>query len=125
MPEQKPICSIDSRSYIVRCSRRWRSSSLPCADSSSSRSLSSTRIDFGDRLDLLAEPLDAHRGVGLVRREHLDGVAADSERAAVEVDVVALVLQLDEPAQHAVAVDRRADVELARHLLVRVALADA
>ena len=35
----------------------------------------------------------------LVRREDLDDVAAHAEGAAVEVDVVALVLDVDEPAQ--------------------------
>ena len=83
------------------------------------------RIDLGHRLDLVAAPLDADRGVGLVGREHLDGVAAHAERAAVEVDVVALVLHLDQPAQHAVAVDRGPDVDLAGHRRVGLARADA
>jgi hypothetical protein len=40
--------------------------------------------------------LDAHRDALLVGGEDLDHVAAHAEGAAVEVDVVALVLDLDE-----------------------------
>ena len=87
--------------------------------------LAAHRIDLRDRLDLLAEPLDPDRGIRLVRREHLDGVAAHAERAAVEIDVVALVLELDQPTQHRVAIDRGADIDLARHRLVGAARADA
>ena len=49
-------------------------------------------------LDLVAEELDAD-GPLLVGREHLDRVAPDPELVAGEAGVVALVLQLDEPAQ--------------------------
>ena len=52
-----------------------------------------------DRLDRVAEELDADRGLLLVGGEDLDHVAAHAERAAVEVDVVALVLDVDEHAQ--------------------------
>ena len=41
----------------------------------------------------------------LVRREDLDDVAAHAERAAVEVDVVALVLDVDERAEQLVAAE--------------------
>src|SRR5262249_49675583 len=47
-------------------------------------------IDLPDRLDRIAEELDANRGLELVRGEDLDHVAAHAERAAVEVDVVSL-----------------------------------
>ena len=63
--------------------------------------LAAQRIDLADRLDLVAEELDADRRLLLVRGEDLDDVAAHAERAAVEVDVVALVLDVDEPAQAA------------------------
>jgi hypothetical protein len=51
------------------------------------------RVDPAHRLDLIAPPLDADRGVGLVGREHLDRGARDPEPAAVEVDIVAFVLR--------------------------------
>ena len=66
--------------------------------------LPAQRIDLGDRLDRVAEELDAHRARFLVRREDLDDVAAHAERAAVKVEVVALVLDVDQLAQHLVAV---------------------
>jgi hypothetical protein len=61
-----------------------------------SRLLAGQRIELGDRLDLVAEQLDAPGAVLLVGGEDLDDVAAHAEGAAVEVDVVALVLQGDE-----------------------------
>ena len=60
--------------------------------------LAGERVDRADALDLVAEELDAHRPL-LVGREHLDRVAAHAELVAGEREVVALVLQLDEPAQ--------------------------
>ena len=56
-------------------------------------------------LDLVAEQLDAV-GELLVGRPDLDGVAADAELAALEGDVVALVLDVDELQEQVVAVDR-------------------
>ena len=64
--------------------------------------LAAERIDLLDRFDLVAEELDADR-VLLVDREDLDHVAAHAERAAVEVDVVALVLHVDQAPQELVA----------------------
>ena len=60
--------------------------------------LAGERVDRADALDLVAEELDADRPL-LVRREHLDRVAPHAELVAGEREVVALVLQLDEPAQ--------------------------
>ena len=45
--------------------------------------LAAQRIDLGDRLDLVAEELDADRRLLLVGREDLDHVAAHAEGAAV------------------------------------------
>ena len=55
-------------------------------------------IDRSDPLDFVTEELDPD-GSLLVRGEHLDRVAADAELVAGKRDVVALVLQLDEPGE--------------------------
>src|SRR5262249_53386655 len=57
------------------------------------------RVDLFDGFDGVAEELDADGGLLLVCREDLDDVAADAEGAAVEVDVVSLVLDVDEHAE--------------------------
>ena len=84
--------------------------------------LARERVDRGDALDLVAEERDAQRLL-LVRGEDLDRVAAHAELVAREAHVVALVLQLDEPAQD------RALVALLPHLeheeLLRVHLGRA
>ena len=61
------------------------------------------RMQHVERLDLVAEHLDADR-VLLVHRDDLDRVAAHAEVAAREVDVVAVVLHRDELADERVAV---------------------
>ena len=52
--------------------------------------LAGERIEFGDRLDLVAEQGDAPGAVLIVRREDLDRVAAHAERAAHEIAPVRL-----------------------------------
>ncbi|CAM5492436.1 hypothetical protein SGRIM128S_02196 [Streptomyces griseomycini] len=66
--------------------------------------LAGERVERGQRLDLVAEHLDAD-GELLVDREDLDGVAADPEGAAGEGHVVARVLDVHEAAQQLVPVD--------------------
>ena len=87
--------------------------------------LAAQRIDLRDRVDLVAEPLDADRLLPLVGREDLDGVAADAEGAARKVDVVALVLNLDEAAQHGVAPDLDPARQIQLHPQVGLGGADA
>ena len=82
------------------------------------------RVDGHQRVDLVAEQLDAQRGL-LVRREDLDDVAADAEGAAAELDVVALVLDLDQLAQDLVAADALAALEGQRHAVVGLGRAEA
>ena len=53
------------------------------------------RVDLGDALDLIAPEFDPH-GLLVIRREDFHGIAAHAERAALEPDVVALVLHRDE-----------------------------
>ncbi len=54
---------------------------------------------------VVAEELDADRRLLLVGGEDLDHVAAHAERAAVKVDVVALVLDVDELPEERVAAE--------------------
>ena len=61
--------------------------------------LAAERIDLLDGVDLVAPELDANGAVLLVGGEDLDHVAAHPKGAAVKVDVVALVLNVDELAQ--------------------------
>ena len=82
------------------------------------------RVEVVERLDLVAEELDADREL-LVRRDDLHGVAADPERAAGEGHVVALVLHVDQGAQQGVAVELLADGQLHRAVEVRLRRAEA
>ncbi len=59
-------------------------------------------IDLSNRFDLVAEELDADGALMFVGGKNLDDVATDAERAAVEVDIVALVLDVDESSQQVV-----------------------
>ena len=58
--------------------------------------LAGERVEHADPLDLVTPPLDPIPGL-LVRREDLEGVAGDAEGAAGATDLVALVLDVDEP----------------------------
>ncbi len=84
--------------------------------------LAGQRVQRHQPVDRVAEHLDAHREL-LVHREDLDGVAADPERAPGERQVVAGVLDVDEPAEHLVALERVADLQ--RHHPVDVLLRGA
>ena len=64
--------------------------------------LAGQRVDLGDALDLVAEELDAVRQVG-VGGHHLERVAAHAELAAPQLQVVALVEDVDQLAQHQLA----------------------
>ena len=91
--------------------------------------LAGQRVELRDPLDVVAEELDADERL-LRGRLELQRVAADAEPGAAERLVVALVLEIDEVAQHRVApvlaadpqlehrravVDRRAEAVDARH----------
>ena len=91
--------------------------------------LAGQRVELGDALDLVPEELDADDEL-LRSGLQLERVAADAEPRAAERLVVALVLEVDEVAEHGVAsvlaagaqlqhgravVDRRAQAVDARH----------
>ena len=82
------------------------------------------RVDGRELVDLVAEQLDADRAL-LVGRIDLDDVAAHAERAAGEVGVVALVLDLDQLAQDRVAPDRLAALERQHQPVVRLRRTEA
>ena len=65
-------------------------------------------VDFRDALDLVAEEPDAQRLVRPVDRIDVERVAVRTERAALKVHVVALILNLDEPLHDLAAVDLHA-----------------
>ena len=73
------------------------------------------RVDARDALDPVAEKLDPQRRVPFIGRENLDAVAADAESPAVEVQVVALVLDVDQfaqqPPQSVLLPDRKRDTQ--------------
>ena len=86
--------------------------------------LARERIDHREPVDGVAEHLDAQHRL-LVRRMHLDGVAAHAELAATECHVVAIELQVDEPAQDAAHVVVDADAEIEQLALVLLGVAHA
>ena len=72
--------------------------------------LAGQRIELVDGLDLIAEERDAPGAILVVRRENLDRIAAHPERAALEIAVVAAVLQFDQLAQQAGRINCEPDV---------------
>ena len=106
--------SSDSMPAIAR-SMRWRAGDVVRGGEDVhllllAHHLTADRVERVDRLDLVAEELDAH-GELFVHRDDLDGVAAHPEGAPGEREVVAGVLHLHEPAEQVVALDRVADPE--------------
>ena len=69
------------------------------------------RMQVVERLDLVTEELDPHRQL-FVRRDDLDGVAADTKAAAGERHVITRVLHVDQQPEQCVAVDLVADLHL-------------
>ena len=83
------------------------------------------RVDLGDAVDRVAPELDAH-GLLVVGGEHFDGIAPHAKRAALERDVIALVLHPHELFEQGVPAtllpDRRRDQQLAVQLRVAEAV---
>jgi len=79
--------------------------------------LACERVDFQEAVDLVTPELHADR-IAAVHRKDLDGITPDPEGALREVDVVALVVEVDQPRQQIVAVDLLVDTEFERHIAV-------
>ena len=86
--------------------------------------LAGERVEPGELVHFVAEEADAER-VLFVRRHDLDDVAAHAERAAAELDVVALVLNLDQLAQDVVALDALPLLQRQHHAVVGLGRAQA
>src|SRR5690606_24960383 len=68
-------------------------------------------VDLDDALDGVAQHLDADGGIAVGGKD-VDGVAPHPEGAPLEGDVVAVVIDLDQVAQQAVAAAGGADLQL-------------
>ena len=77
------------------------------------------RVERGQRVHLVAEQLDA-QALLFIRRIDLDDVPTDPEGAAGELVVVTLVLDLDQLAQHLIAIDALPPLERQHHAVVRL-----
>ena len=89
------------------------------------RLLAGQRVEFGDRLDLVAEEADAPGAVLVVGRKDLDRVAAHPEHAAREIAERALVLQRDEVGDELALVDPVAELQREGHRGIGLDRADA
>ena len=76
-------------------------------------------------LDLVVEQRDADRVLGVLGREDVDHVAAHAERAAAELDVVALVLHLGQALDRVALRDLVALAQVQDHAVVLGRVADA
>jgi hypothetical protein len=83
------------------------------------RRLAGERVERRELVDLVAEEADPQR-VLLVGGIDLDDVAADAKRAAPELVIVALVLNLDQLAENLVPVHALTGFERQQHPVIRV-----
>src|ERR1700721_2740348 len=102
-------------SNIVRCSRRWASSSLPLSRSSFSATRTSSRIEAADRGDRVVKEFDAHSLALGFRWENIDHVAAYAIGSLCQVQLVARVLHLRQAPQELALVLPIATHEVENH----------
>ncbi len=81
-------------------------------------------VDDRKLLHFVAPELHA-KGLLLVGRPDLDAIAPHAELAGLKLDIVALVLDVDQLGQHAVAIDLLADLQLHHHRPIIVGRAQA
>ena len=87
--------------------------------------LARERIEPGQRLDVIVEQLDPHRLASGFGREDVDHVAAHAIGAGREVDLVARVLHVGEPAQQLALVHALATHQVQHHREVGLRVAEA
>ena len=87
--------------------------------------LSGQRVEPAQVLDLVVEELDAHRILLGLCRIHVDDLAANAVRAAVQLDLVSRVLQLREAPEDEALVDGVAPHQMQHHLVVGGRIAEA
>ena len=83
------------------------------------------RIEDLEPLDLVVGERDADRVLGVLRREHVDHVAADAERSALEVELAALVLHHDQPRDDLALGELLLVAQVQDHAVVLARVADA
>ena len=87
--------------------------------------LAGQRVEQADLLDLGVEQFDAHCLALGIGRVHVDDLAAHAVGAALQLDVVARVLDLGQPPQNTALVDLVADHQVQQHLEVGIRVAEA
>ena len=87
--------------------------------------LARERIEPGQRLDLVVEQLDPHRFAPGLGREDVDHVAAHAIGAGREIEFVAGVLHVGEPAQQPALVHALATHQVQHHREVGLRVAEA
>ena len=75
------------------------------------------RIERGELIDVVAPEFDSESDV-FVRRMHLDGVASNAEDAALEIQIIALIENLDEFGENLAAADVLAALQHQQHAVV-------
>ena len=83
------------------------------------------RVQQLQALDLVVEELDAQRELAVLCGEDVDGVAAHAERAAPELDLVALVLHADQLLDDVALAHPVARAQRHHHLVIVGRVADA
>jgi hypothetical protein len=83
------------------------------------------RIEQRQRFEFVVEQGDAHRKLGVLGREDVDHVAAHAIGAALEVDLVALVLHFRQAADDLALADLFAHAQVQDHAVVIDRVADA
>ncbi len=86
--------------------------------------LAGERVEITQAFHLGIEQLDAHRLALRIRRVHVDDLAAHAVSAALQLEIVSLVLQLGEPAQDAALIDFVAHHQVQQHLQIGIGITE-
>ena len=83
------------------------------------------RVEFGDRLDLVAEEADAPGAILVMGWKDLDRIATHAEDAASEIAAAALILQGDEIGDELALIELLAPLHREGHRRIGLDRADA